>query len=69
MKITLDMREKDLLKKIVPLCNNLNLKMSIQSTILDLGDVIISDDEGEELLIIERKTIKDLAASIKDGTI
>lgn len=67
MKITIDMREKDLLKKIVPLCNDLNLKMSIQAEILELGDVIISDDDGEELLIIERKTIKDLAASIKDG--
>ena len=67
MKITIDMREKDLLKKIVPLCNDLHLKISIESTILDLGDVVVSDDDGEELLIIERKTIKDLAASIKDG--
>ena len=67
MKITIDLREKDLLKKIVPLCNDLNLKMSIQAELLELGDVIISDDDGEELLIIERKTIKDLAASIKDG--
>ena len=67
MKVTIDMREKDLCKVIVPLCNDLNLKMSIQCEFLDVGDVIISDDNGEELLIIERKTIKDLAASIKDG--
>ena len=65
MKITLDMREKDLCKVIVPLCNDLNLKMDIRSELLYVGDIIISAEE--ELLIIERKTIKDLAASIKDG--
>lgn len=34
---------------------------------LPLGDIIIYNDNNEEKLIIERKTIKDLAASIKDG--
>ena len=32
-----------------------------------LGDVIICDDDGSERMIIERKTLNDLAASIKDG--
>jgi ERCC4-type nuclease len=34
---------------------------------LPLGDVIISDDDDNELIIIERKSISDLLASIKDG--
>ncbi len=67
MKITIDMREKELCKVIVPLANDLSLKVNIKVEVLNLGDVIISDDNGEELLIIERKTLRDLAASIKDG--
>ena len=34
---------------------------------MDLGDIIICDDKGSEKLIIERKTLSDLASSIKDG--
>ena len=34
---------------------------------LPLGDMIICDDEGYELIVIERKTLKDLLSSIKDG--
>jgi len=67
MKITIDIREKDLWSEIVPLCNDLELKADIKVELLHLGDVIISDDDGIELLIIERKTIRDLVASIKDG--
>ena len=32
-----------------------------------LGDIIICDDDETELLLIERKSLADLAASIKDG--
>jgi len=34
---------------------------------LDIGDVVIKDDQGTPICIIERKTVADLAASIKDG--
>jgi len=34
---------------------------------LPIGDIIVVDNLGNELLVIERKTIKDLAASIRDG--
>ena len=34
---------------------------------LPLGDIIICDDEGKEKVIIERKSLADLAASIRDG--
>jgi ERCC4-type nuclease len=34
---------------------------------LTLGDITIEEDDGTELVILERKTVADLAASIKDG--
>ena len=34
---------------------------------LTLGDIIFCDDAGEELILIERKSIEDLASSIIDG--
>ena len=34
---------------------------------LPIGDVIISNDDREEKLIIERKTMRDLASSIRDN--
>ena len=58
MSLTIDNRERDLIEII----GNEN----ITKTNLDIGDIIISNHEQEEILI-ERKTIKDLVASIKDG--
>lgn len=34
---------------------------------LHIGDVVFEDDSGKPILIFERKTLMDLAASIKDG--
>ena len=34
---------------------------------LHLGDIIICDDKGNEKIIVERKSLADLAASIRDG--
>ena len=34
---------------------------------LELGDFIICDDLGRENVIFERKSLSDLASSIKDG--
>jgi ERCC4-type nuclease len=42
-----------------------DLQMVIES--LPLGDIIICDDNGVEKVIIERKSLADLAASIRDG--
>ena len=66
MKIKVDTREKALYQLLAPLCKDLSLNMKIMSETLPVGDIIIMDDE-EELLVIERKTLKDLAGSIKDG--
>lgn len=56
MKIILDIRENALIEKI-----------PTEKQQLPLGDVLIQTNEGKTLIIIERKSITDLLASIKDG--
>ena len=41
--------------------------VKLEITPLDIGDIIVCDDNRKELAIIERKTMKDLASSIRDG--
>lgn len=65
MLIKIDYRESDLLSKMSEL--NKHPDILIQSVNLPLGDIIICSDDGVEKVIIERKTLKDLAASIRDG--
>ena len=68
MLIKVDNREQDLLKQI----QNLVLfipafkQLKVETAALPLGDIIIYDNEDEKL-IIERKCLNDLLASIKDG--
>ena len=67
MLIKLDCREiklKDLCQLHLAEPDN-KIKMEIVS--LPLGDIIICDDNGNEKVIIERKSLADLAASIRDG--
>jgi ERCC4-type nuclease len=56
MKIILDIRENGLIEKIVA-----------DKQQLPIGDVLIQDNEGKTVVIIERKAMADLLASIKDG--
>ena len=63
MQIQIDIREKEL---IALSKENTNTNYDIIHKSLPIGDVILTKD-GKELVIIERKTVKDLAASIKDG--
>ena len=68
MNIQIDVRETDLLntcKNTIAMVNNFK-ELNIVVKQLPLGDIIISDGVSE-LVIIERKTLSDLAASIKDG--
>ena len=71
MLLKIDMRERDLITQIQLLIASTettfnNIKVDICA--LPLGDIIIIDDKtNTELLIIERKSIADLMASIKDG--
>ena len=69
MKLILDHRERDLKVSY----ENLIAKESsfkdiiLETENLEIGDIIIRDDENNDLIIYERKTIADLIASIKDG--
>lgn len=67
MKIKIDYRETQLLEIIKNLKNNSYDNINIESENLSIGDIIISDDKNNELAIIERKTLNDLASSICDG--
>lgn len=69
MFIKVDYREKDLVSKLsfyissIPAFRNLK----VISENLPIGDIIIKNDNNEEIIIMERKTILDLLSSIKDG--
>jgi len=69
MIIKVDVREQELLTKIKQLVLFIPIfkKLQIVSENLPIADIIISDDNNEEKLVIERKSIADLLASIKDG--
>lgn len=71
MLIKIDYRERDLIDHCKQLVVNSKIseKIQIVTENLHIGDVVITETnkDGEELLIIERKSLNDLAASIKDG--
>lgn len=68
MKIILDCREHDLIELCSKNLENSTFKnIVILSEQLPIGDIIFKDDDDNELIIIERKSLKDLAASINDG--
>jgi ERCC4-type nuclease len=68
MIVKVDVRESDLLQQINQLIANVPIfkNVIVKSEVLPIGDIIIADDK-EEKLIIERKSVNDLLASIKDG--
>jgi len=68
MRIRVDNREQELLKHIRELIVNIPLFKELEVIVenLPLGDIIISNNI-EDKLYIERKSINDLSASIKDG--
>ena len=69
MIIKIDHREHDLIQickhylEITPLYKGIQLEILS----LPIGDAIICDENGSEKVIIERKSLSDLASSIKDG--
>jgi ERCC4-type nuclease len=67
MKIIIDNRENNLIKLLKAFSKEKNFNFTIEVEKLELGDIIIQNDNGEDAIIIERKTIADLAASIRDG--
>ena len=66
--IKLDNREQDLIQSCKYFLNNSNYQnivLEVQN--LPVGDVILCGESGNEMVILERKSIPDLASSIKDG--
>ena len=68
IKIKVDLREQELIQRIQSLIETIpsfkDLELKIEN--LPLGDVILSGEQ-EDYVVIERKSINDLIASIKDG--
>lgn len=67
MIIKLDYRENQLIEIINKIKNDEYENIQIITENLSIGDIIITDTENKELVIIERKTLNDLASSICDG--
>lgn len=66
MKLILDVREHSLIEYCKKyLSQNPSIKIELETKQLELGDAILHSDK--DILCIERKTIQDLLASIKDG--
>ena len=69
MLIKIDIRERELIKKCEDLLVSIpafkELKIEIKQ--LPLGDIIISSNGEIDNILVERKTLSDLSASIKDG--
>lgn len=68
MLIKIDYREIKLIQLLEGLIKDEEKeKIKFSTENLPLGDIIICDDTGQEKAIIERKSLADLAASIRDG--
>jgi ERCC4-type nuclease len=65
MQIIIDDREHTLYEKITEQNSNANIILSKKT--LHLGDIHIKTDDLKDVVLIERKSLSDLLASIKDG--
>ena len=68
MLIKLDVREtklKSQLESLILVSDNNHTKLVMEQ--LPLGDVILCNDDGTERVMIERKSLPDLASSLVDG--
>ncbi len=69
MRVIIDIRERDLYTE----CENLiegqtkATSITLERDQLALGDILLTSNEGERLVLIERKTFQDMMASIKDN--
>jgi len=67
MRVIFDERERDLYQNCEHIVESNQTYVKISKEVLPLGDVYVKTDEDKDVLIIERKTLADLLASIKDG--
>jgi ERCC4-type nuclease len=66
MIVKVDFRETELLQVMMKVVSSYE-NIKIETSNLPLGDIIICDEQENEKIMIERKTLNDLAASIRDG--
>jgi len=66
MIVKVDFRETELLQVMMKVVSSYE-NIKIETSNLPLGDIIICDEQENEKMLIERKTLNDLAASIRDG--
>lgn len=67
MRVIIDNREHLLYEKCETILTNDRGYARIEKQVLPIGDILIKTDESKDVMIIERKTLSDLLASIKDG--
>ena len=67
MKVILDERERDLYSLCNSIINSNSTYIQLSKEVLPLGDIFIRTDEDKDVMLIERKSLQDLLASIKDG--
>lgn len=66
MLLKVDNRERTIIPALTTLCSAID-GVEIKTENMPIGDAGIYSDNGEELVLFERKSLTDLAASIKDG--
>jgi ERCC4-type nuclease len=68
MKVILDEREAFLYDKCIDIMKAQPTNtLQLSKRVIPLGDILIHTDDDKEICIIERKSLSDLIASIKDG--
>ena len=67
MKVIIDDRERNLYSICDSIVGSNMTYIQLSKETLTLGDVYITTDEDKPVVLIERKSLQDLLASIKDG--
>tara|TARA_A100001015_G_C15043624_1_gene741686 strand:+ start:1034 stop:1783 length:750 start_codon:yes stop_codon:yes gene_type:complete len=67
MKLIVDSRERELIKKTKEYIVNSELSINLDVEQMDLGDAKIVDASNNVIAIFERKSLDDLCSSIMDG--
>lgn len=67
MRLIIDIREQELINVCKTMIANDTNYVTVETEQLPIGDILIKTDEGKDVMIVERKTLQDLLASIKDG--
>lgn len=66
MRMIMDVREHDLIEKCRLLIGIDPNYATLETQALPIGDILFKTDEGKDVLLVERKSLSDLLASIKD---